>query len=81
MSELAGGSLRDQIESAPADDRYLMLFTRATVQRAGKSLAIAFAMGCDIDADGKWKEVWFGTDDTAALEAFWAAVATEPVGA
>ena len=68
----AGGTQRFDVETVFADGRYVMSFLRARAQRPGRRQDVAFVVAARLDEAGHWTEMWYGTDDVAAVRTFWA---------
>lgn len=69
--KLSGGTQRIDPETVLATDRYMMCFMRGRAQRPGKSQDVVFVLGAKLNPESKWAELWYWTDDIAAVNAFW----------
>lgn len=71
-SELTGGTLRVEPESALASDTKAALFVRVTGERDGRSLDADMTQIVRTDEDGKWFEYWALSSKQPTIDEFWA---------
>lgn len=70
--EIAGGSMHVDLDSVLADDEHVMTFMRGRAERPDRSHDFRHVIACKVDADGRWKEVWYLSNDQRDHEQFWA---------
>jgi ketosteroid isomerase-like protein len=70
--ELAGGTMHVDIESVLADDEHVITFMRGTAQRPGRTHDFRHVVACRVGTDGRWKEIWYLSNDQRDHEQFWA---------
>jgi ketosteroid isomerase-like protein len=70
--ELSGGTMHVEPETILADDAHAMMFLRGTAQRPDKTHDFRFVLAGRLDAEGRWKELWYLADDQRGHEEFWA---------
>ena len=69
---IAGGTYRVAVETVLATDRYVLSFLRATARRPHRRHHdVVLVAAARLDDTGRWAELWYGTDDVAAVREFW----------
>jgi ketosteroid isomerase-like protein len=70
--EVAGGTMHVDVTSVLADDTHVMLFCRGRAERRDRSHDFRQVMAAKVDGEGRWKEVWYLSNDHRDHEQFWA---------
>lgn len=73
MDEVAGGTLRIDVDDVLAGDRYVTIFLRISAQRHGERMSVVVAQFAEVNEQGKWSRCWFLPDKLAEWNRFFAA--------